>query len=97
MALKEVYSTLEASLLLGMAVKNLLQRAIREGWQSQPRKGRGGGHEWLLSSMPEETRIAIRAAEEQNALAACAAETPLPCFLHPFRPPSLTISAATRR
>lgn len=28
MALKEVYSTLEASLLLGMAVKNLLQRAI---------------------------------------------------------------------
>lgn len=68
MALKEVYSTLEASLLLGMAVKNLLQRAIREGWQSQPRKGRGGGHEWLLSSMPEETRIAIRAAEEQNAL-----------------------------
>ena len=80
MALKEVYSTLEASLLLGMAVKNLLQRAIREGWQSQPRKGRGGGHEWLLSSMPEETRIAIRAAEEQNALAACAAENAAPMF-----------------
>ena len=48
MALKEVYSTLEASLLLGMAVKNLLQRAIREGWQSRRRTGRGGGKEWLV-------------------------------------------------
>ena len=80
MALKEVYSTLEASLLLGMAVKNLLQRAIREGWQSRRRIGRGGGKEWLVSSMPEETRVAIRTAEEKQALAACPASAPLPAL-----------------
>lgn len=80
MALKEIYSTLEASLLLGMAVKNLLQRAIREGWQSRRRIGRGGGKEWLVSSMPEETRVAIRTAEEKQALAACPASAPLPAL-----------------
>ena len=45
MALKEFYSTLEASQLLDMAVKNLLKRAVREDWQSQKRIGRGGGKE----------------------------------------------------
>ena len=80
MALKEVYSTLEASLLLGMAVKNLLQRAIREGWQFRRRTGRGGGKEWLLASMPEETRVAIRAAEERKALAVCESSDAVPAL-----------------
>ena len=80
MALKEFYSTLEASQLLDMAVKNLLKRAVREDWQSQKRIGRGGGKEWLLSSMPEETRVAIRAAEEKQALALCPAPAPIPAL-----------------
>ncbi len=68
MALKETYTTLEVSQLIHIARKNLLKRASRENWKSQKRKGRGGGSEWLVSSMPEETQLAIRAAEEKNAL-----------------------------
>ena len=93
MALKEVYSTLEASLLLGMAVKNLLQRAIREGWQSRRRTGRGGGKEWLVSSMPEETRMALRIAEEKQALASC----PVPAQLSAFSPAATTAILDDRR
>ena len=51
-----------------------------ERWQSQKRVGRGGGKEWLLSSMPEETRVAIRAAEEKQALALCPAPAPFPAL-----------------
>ena len=68
MALKNLYSTLEASQLLDMAVKNLLKRATREGWKFQKRVGRGGGKEWLVSSMPEATQRAIQTAEERRAI-----------------------------
>ena len=44
------------------------RRAKRENWQSQPRQGRGGGKEWLYSSMPQTTQFDIRTAEEKKAL-----------------------------
>lgn len=47
--------------MLCVSVKNALKRAKREGWHSQPRQGQGGGHEWLVASMPETTRLAIAA------------------------------------
>ena len=62
MALEESYSTREISTLLGVAVKNLLRRAQKEGWQSRKRIGRGGGKEWLVSSMPTSTVTAIKLA-----------------------------------
>ena len=68
MVLKDRYSTLEASQLLDMAIKNLLKRATREGWKSQKRVGRGGGKEWLVSSMPQATQRAIQMAEERRAI-----------------------------
>ena len=69
MALKEAYSTTELLSLLEVSFSSsIIRRAEREGWQSQKCAGRGGGKEWLLSSMPEETRVAIRAAEEKQAL-----------------------------
>lgn len=68
MALREAYVTQECSRRLGLSVKSTLQRAQRESWQSRPRKGRGGGKEWLVASMPKETQLAIRAAEEKQAL-----------------------------
>lgn len=51
-------------------------RAKREGWRSRKRKGRGGGNEYHISSLPEITRHAViqshateRAAQlEDNAL-----------------------------
>lgn len=76
MAIKDAYTTQELSKLLGVTVKSTLSRANsgREDWQSRPRKGKGGGHEWLVASMPEETRLAIRTAEEKTALAVYAAD-----------------------
>lgn len=68
MAVRETYTTRECSELLSMTVKGVIQRASRENWQSRPRKGRGGGKEWLVSSMPEATRCAIQTAEERRAI-----------------------------
>ena len=60
--IKEAYTTQELMSVLGYStVRSVLQRAKREGWQSRPRSGRGGGNEWLVSSMPESTRLAIAA------------------------------------
>lgn len=67
MKTKEAYTTQEVVSLLGITRQAVMLRA--KTWQSRKRAGRGGGHEWLVSSMPEETRVAIRAAEEKNALA----------------------------
>lgn len=59
---KAVYITKELCALLSLTRKAVLTRAKREGWISRPRKGRGGGNEWLLESMPETTRQAVAAA-----------------------------------
>ena len=77
MASKEAYSTRELVTLLGVSQQAIDKRA-RGKWGSRRRTGRGGGHEWLLASMPEETRVAIRAAEEKNALAVCSSSEVVP-------------------
>ena len=59
MALKEYYPTQELASILGVSRQAVSQRAVSEQWQSRPRKGRGGGHEWLLSSMPEVTSTVL--------------------------------------
>ncbi len=80
MAIKEVYTSQEVAQLLSLTRQGVEWKAKAERWQSQKRTGRGGGKEWLLSSMPEETRVAIRAAEEKQALALCPAPTPVPAL-----------------
>lgn len=62
--------------MLGITRQAVMLRA--KTWTSRKRAGRGGGHEWLLASMPEETRVAIRAAEEKNALAVCSSSEVVP-------------------
>lgn len=59
--MKETYTTQELSGLFAISVKSIHMRAKREGWQSRPRAGRGGGREWTVASMPESTRLAIAA------------------------------------
>lgn len=66
--LKESYITQECRELLGITVVSVLRRAEKEHWQFRPRKGRGGGKEWLLASMPQATQEAIRRAEERKAI-----------------------------
>jgi len=74
------HSTAEIARLLGVSRQAVDSRAKRESWQGRPRKARGGGSEWLLSSMPKATVDSIIAAQlaEQGvalppALTACSA------------------------
>lgn len=81
MALKETYTTRELAGLFGFStMRSVFLRADREHWKARERAGRGGGKEWLLVSMPEETRVAIRAAEEKQTLAIRPVPTPFPAL-----------------
>lgn len=75
MALKEAYTAQELAILLGCAVQSANRTAKRENWQYRKRSGRGGGNEWLVSSMPEATQNSIRTAEERKAIEDEAAKT----------------------
>ena len=68
MALKEAYTSQALAPLLGLTRQGVDAQAKSGGWQSRPRKGRGGGKEWLVSSMPESTQRAIQTAEERRAI-----------------------------
>ena len=68
MALKEAYTSQALAPLLGLTRQGVDAQAKSGGWQFRPRKGRGGGKEWLVSSMPEATQQAIRTAEERRAI-----------------------------
>ena len=59
--MKDAYTTQEVVNYFGITRQAVNLRARREGWQSRPRAGRGGGHEWLVSSMPEKTRLTLAA------------------------------------
>jgi putative transposase len=63
--IKEAYTAAELAVFLGQTERALQIRAKRESWRSRPRSGRGGGHEWLVASMPEATRLAIQVAEHR--------------------------------
>ena len=43
--MKEAYTARELSPILGLTERAVLYLAEREGWQSRPRAGRGGGRE----------------------------------------------------
>jgi putative transposase len=59
----DAYTSLDLARLLCTTVSTVIRRAKRESWQGRKRQGRGGGSEWLLSSMPKATRDAIIAAQ----------------------------------
>ncbi|MBI4804437.1 MAG: DDE-type integrase/transposase/recombinase [Desulfovibrio sp.] len=58
----DAYTSQELAGFLSVVVSSVLRRAKREDWQARKRQGRGGGNEWLLASMPTDTRDAIAAA-----------------------------------
>ncbi|MDR1946470.1 MAG: Mu transposase C-terminal domain-containing protein [Desulfovibrio sp.] len=58
----DALTTQELSNLFGAHISSILRRAEREGWKSRPRGGRGGGKEWILSSMPQTTKAALATA-----------------------------------
>jgi len=63
---KVAYSSSELSSFLGCTISTVLRRSKREGWESRPRKGRGGGNEFIIATMPQKTRdqIAGRLADQ---------------------------------
>lgn len=54
-----VFTTREIASFLGKTVQTVNRIAIREAWQYRERSGQGGGHRWLVSSMPKATRELI--------------------------------------
>ncbi len=64
--MKEWFSARELAGKPGMAngVDPINRKAKRNAWQSRPRNSRGGGLEYHVSSLPEETRRALAEEEE---------------------------------
>jgi len=59
--MKEWFSAKELENLPGMpkTVQGIIFKAKKESWLKRPRVGKGGGFEYHISSLPEETRIAL--------------------------------------
>lgn len=55
---------------LPTTVQRVNSKAIREGWQSRPRKARGGGLEYSLTSLPTEAQAALVAIRSKEAASA---------------------------
>lgn len=60
--IETTYSTHALIELLGISQQAIGKRAKREGWQSLPRAGRGGGNLWVVSSMSAEIRDRLASA-----------------------------------
>lgn len=69
---KDAYTAQELAGMLSVTERAIQMRAKREAWTSRvrPVPGGGRGFEWLVTSMPETTRVAIQIAEAK----ACAAQ-----------------------
>lgn len=78
MNLLPTYTTRELGALLDVSQQAILKRAARESWQSRPRKGRGGGNEWFVSSMPAAVRDTLASALLRHARAAVPASAARP-------------------
>lgn len=64
LTLKEFYSVKELTCFnlksLPSAAKNIISKAQREQWAKRKRSGRGGGYEYKLSSLPQDTQNEIK-------------------------------------
>lgn len=60
--IKDAYTSNELAQILGVVRMTVEKRAKRGRWESRSRAGKGGGNEWLLSSMPKATRERVVAA-----------------------------------
>ncbi|ADP87625.1 Mu transposase C-terminal domain-containing protein [Nitratidesulfovibrio vulgaris] len=83
----DAYTTQELVPLLGIQTRAVQIRAKREGWASRPRKGRGGGNEWLVASMPRATREAIADGLLRTSAPASLPATSAPAETRPALPP----------
>lgn len=65
-------------------VQGIRHRAARESWPSRPRKGQGGGREYHIAALPEETKTALH-FREAAPVPVSAPDAPAP---HPVETPS---------
>ncbi len=102
---KNHYTAKELAGLPGMpnTLKGVLQKADREAWPFQKRSGRGGGREYPLTALPEETRdyllkqIVATLPERLSNLPAVSVET-LPAVADPpAAPPATSLADWQRR
>ncbi len=59
----EWYSAKDIAGCIGFecSVRTVYRRAEKENWQSRDRQGQGGGKEYHITSLPEETQQALKA------------------------------------
>lgn len=95
--MEESYTTKELAACLGISRQGVDWRARRESWSSRPRAGRGGGREWLVSSMPESTRLALAASLAGQAIPVSAGDAPALATCSPSVSPLTLRGAAMDR
>lgn len=71
MAIKDWYSAAELAGghgLPGLAAtkSGVIRQARREGWTFRPRKGRGGGREYLIASLPQPAQAHLRGIADRE-------------------------------
>jgi len=100
--MKEWFSTKELTLVPGLPSmqSNIIARASRGKWQSRPRKGKGGGNEYHISSLPVTTQAALikqqqKAVEPKKAASANTSSESL-WFRYEQAPESLKSEAQRR-
>lgn len=64
---KEYFTATEIAEALGMSKAGVLKKADRESWQWQKRKGKGGGKEYHINSLPISAQTALILSEEKQA------------------------------
>ncbi len=66
---REWYTAVELSELPGMpdTKSGVIRRAKRDDWESRPRKARGGGREYHITSLPLETQAACLVGQSPDA------------------------------
>ncbi len=63
--MKEWFSAKELAGLPGMptTVQGIIKRSLSDNWSARPRQGRGGGREYHITCLPEQTRLHLFHAE----------------------------------
>lgn len=91
--MQEWYSAKELSILNGMpkTPQGVTFWANKNSVESRPRKGRGGGKEYHISSLPEETKIALALADTNSKALVLSQESAMPVKADPLPSPDAII------
>lgn len=69
--MKDWYTSAELKGLTGIpsSIQGVINKANREGWESRQRKGKGGGKEYSINSLPQATQLQLARNNKQTVAA----------------------------